>query len=141
MRLPRVRFTVRRLMVAVAVIALLSGGEVARRRWVFCKQRAAGHRSLQNDLITMAVSRERSIQAARGSGRAGDTLPLLWKAMAANDRLRAGHHAAMAGEFQRAASRPWLGIPEERPEPPPIDAGLVMEQILRNQASSPEAGP
>src|SRR4051794_25580835 len=33
MRLPRVRFTVRRMMVAVAVAALALGAEATRRRW------------------------------------------------------------------------------------------------------------
>jgi hypothetical protein len=33
MRIPRVRFTVRRLMFVVAIMALAISGEVTRRRW------------------------------------------------------------------------------------------------------------
>jgi hypothetical protein len=33
MRMPRFRFTVRRMMVAVAIVAVVLGAEVARRRW------------------------------------------------------------------------------------------------------------
>ena len=40
MRFPRVRYTVRRLMVAVAIVALLTWGEQSRRRWVLYRQRS-----------------------------------------------------------------------------------------------------
>ena len=43
MRLPRVRFTVRRMMVAVAVLALPLGAERTWRRCSYCRERAGHH--------------------------------------------------------------------------------------------------
>ena len=43
MRLPGMRFTLRRMMAVVAAIALVSGGEVARRHWSFCMRKVSEH--------------------------------------------------------------------------------------------------
>src|SRR4051812_39729130 len=43
MRLPRVRLTVRTTMIAVAIVALISGGERVHRRWAYSRERATTH--------------------------------------------------------------------------------------------------
>ena len=134
MRPPRVRFTVRLAMVVVALAALLSGAEVARRRWVYCLRKAAPHQKLHNEYAMSATSRENSVRVAQAKGEAGKTLPRFWAMLAADDRLHAAHHAAIAEMYRGAATRPWLAIPLEPPEPPSLDTGRAMEQILQEAA-------
>jgi hypothetical protein len=133
-RPPRLRFTVRLAMVVVALAALLSGAEVARRRWVYCQRKAAPHQELHDQYAMSADARENSVRAARAKGEGGKTLPRFWAMLAADDRLRAAHHAAIAGMYRAAATRPWLAISPEPAEPPSLDTGRAMEQILQEGA-------
>jgi hypothetical protein len=99
--LPRVRFTVRRLMIAVAVLALLLGATAIR-------QRRAHFQSLADYHAVQA----RHIQSSHGSMiRPGGTLvhvPL-------GSPSRAAYHKDMAIKYEHAASRPWMTV---EPDPP-----------------------
>jgi hypothetical protein len=43
MQVPRIQFTIRELMVAVAILAVLLGSQRLRERWSYCQRRAAYH--------------------------------------------------------------------------------------------------
>jgi type II secretory pathway component PulJ len=92
MRLPRVRFTVRRMMVAVTLVAILLAVVIRRRD--YCLRMAA--RYAQEEARTRS-----DLQSARALGPA----------------MLAVHVAAQHGElrrrYQRAASRPWEPLPDD----------------------------
>jgi hypothetical protein len=69
MKLPRVRFTLRRMMMAIALVALLLGVEATRRRWASFQmlakelgQQEAQCRSLAN---TMQWASDRGLASER----------------------------------------------------------------------------
>jgi hypothetical protein len=91
MRLPR--FRLRTLMVAVAVVALVSGGWSMWSRSDRFTRIGWSHQARKNSL-------------AANPPRVGDA-----------DRGREGWHAAMAAKYFRAARSPWLPV-EPDPSPP-----------------------
>jgi hypothetical protein len=97
MSFPRLRFTVRRLMVAVAVVAVLLGAFSLLRRASYCMDRAAWHAAQEARL--------------RDEGRilASDTLLI-----AANlADPRADEHARLSSMYQHVAFRPWESLPDD----------------------------
>jgi hypothetical protein len=96
MRLTRPRFTVRRLMVLVAVISLILGGEVKRKQWAFwsehCREKGRFH--------------EAKAAGARGICiDAFNNPPTL-----ATDEVSARYHDQMAQKWEVAARRPWSSV-------------------------------
>jgi ribosomal protein L28 len=114
MRLPRFRFTVRRLMVAVADLGLLIGAEVTRRRWKHNLLMANYHANeerrmrllLSGGWITETVEAGKS-QKLR-IGRNIEREPVQRRLM---------YHVVMGDRYQRAARRPWLAVTLDPPEP------------------------
>jgi hypothetical protein len=91
MRLPRVRFTVRRMMVAVAISAIAIGAGIwAERMWRYSR-----------DLRGHAVAYRVTEEILRSHG---------------NDR-EAERFALMRGKYDDAAGHPWSGINEDPPGP------------------------
>jgi hypothetical protein len=105
MRLPRVRFTVRRMMVAVAVAALLLIGVVLWRRSEEYRRRAESHDSLLWSELPVAVDE------AASPGRLGGGLSVVGLLR------RAKYHHDMSQKYWRAAARPWLPVAPDPPEP------------------------
>jgi hypothetical protein len=106
MRLPRVRFTVRRLMAAVTVLALvLAVADQLRRRRESFQQRAEVCRQKVSDAY-MAE------QAARTINRF-DYDP---RTTAAYYQL-VEHYDALRVKYERAAARPWWFMGPDPPEP------------------------
>lgn len=91
MRLPRVRFTVRRMMVAVAAIAILCGAMMLAERRVRFGRIAEHHRLNARDYTF--DKEEGMYMADPGS---------YW-------------HKVLHEKYRRAASRPWLSV---EPDPP-----------------------
>ena len=91
MRLPRVRFTVRRLMVAVAVAAIALGWQ---RRWAYCREMAE-HHHIRSYCCVKSPDKD------------------------VNERMerRAGYHARMERKYRIAAWLFLLPIPPDPPEP------------------------
>ena len=89
MRLPRVRFTVRRMMVSVVVISVFA-----------------------------AVVRTWSLSATYNHRCETHYIGML-HADASGDRATAAYHAAMLAKYQHAARYPWLLVPPDPPEPEP----------------------
>src|SRR5689334_12734552 len=131
MRLPRARFGVRALLIAVGVAGLLVGGASLCRTAARRGATAASHRAREATLRATARSRlleeedatrELSSPLARldSSSRPMDlreVLPQLRADRAALD-ARADWHARMAASYERAAARPWLPAGPGLPAPP-----------------------
>jgi hypothetical protein len=106
MRLPRVRFTIRRLMVVVATVALALAIriEITRIRL----------RSLDYQLRAL----DHSLAAMRYDGRPALSCrgPIELPSSVCNPR-RAAYHAAKSRKWAEAAEHAWLPVTPEPPEP------------------------
>jgi hypothetical protein len=103
MRLTRVRFTVRRLMVAVAAAGAMSAAVAAIRA------RSERFRSLAE------YHAARVAMWSRGSeGRYRVWVD--WRGERVS-RAASGWHADLAGKYERAARHPWLSVAPDPPEP------------------------
>jgi hypothetical protein len=94
MRSPRVRFTVRGLMVAVAAAAILIGAETMRRR----SERFRG-----------MAERFGLLERACRLFYWGPDTPV--------DNPKAFYYADLRRKYERAARRPWLPVAPDPPEP------------------------
>src|SRR4051812_5953995 len=115
MRLPRVRFTIRWLMIAVAIVGLVLGGEIIRRRQWAYRTSVAYHASEEGRMLlllgggfthgTDETGKRQRMQIGRNLDRE-------------QVRQRWLHHSVMKDRYQRVARFPWLSI---RSDPPMID--------------------
>ena len=102
MKLPRVRFTVRRMMVAVCVLAVALFTAVMLRRSYEYRERA-----LEN-----ADAEELSLSYAdEGRGENGDPQRV------ARGEQMAAYHRALRIKYERARWYPWLPVAPDPPEP------------------------
>jgi hypothetical protein len=91
MRIPRFRFSVRRMMVAVAIVGTVLGGvAAAERRATYCHQMSRRYRNLVGCGTHFGI-------------------PSL-------DR-KTDHDKAMARKYEDIAWRPWEPLPPGEPEP------------------------
>ena len=124
MPLTRPRFTVRRLMVAVAVAGCLSGAEVTRRRRDNLRSRAECHKlAIERAELEFAPQTQKEWVTNSGrsypSGRhapTDDDPPHIadWRRSQAR---RVAFHEIMHRECERAARYPWLPVPPDPAEP------------------------
>jgi hypothetical protein len=114
MRLPRMRFTVRRLMIAVAFLALFLGG------WVWMERKSARFSDLANwhhSQITcifdgcMGADGEFVYEATSLPQRDGDPPVSLRQ-----QRIDTWHRQ-ISMKYWAAARRPWLPVEPDPPEP------------------------
>src|ERR1700722_2697930 len=114
MRLPRFRFTVRRLMVAMAVLGLLFGAEVTRRRWKHNLLMSNYHANEERRMRLLRIggwiteTDEAGKRQKLRIGRNIESEPVQRRLM---------YHVVMGDRYQRAARRPWLAIAPDSPEP------------------------
>jgi hypothetical protein len=120
MRLPRVRFTVRGLMLAVAVVAIpltimyqlrerrrrfgvIASAEARRAEmWL---QRGGGYFDNRGDAyVSLPEAAKERLQRSRG--------PAKYRAL-----KLALHHWELESKYRGAALRPWLPVPPDPPEP------------------------
>jgi hypothetical protein len=92
MRWPRPRFSVRWLMVAVAVVALASGG------WHLWELRRSHLRTALKHEVLSSLLREGHADIGRDPGRSD-------------------HHEALRNKYERAARHPWLPVEPDPSEP------------------------
>lgn len=109
MRLPRMRFTVRAMMVAVAVVASLAAAAITVER------RATRFRDL-------AARHVRWVEGIGGyhSGHEGDRVHYHdWNGKELTDREAAKYlwHAKLRKKYLDASIRPWLPVAPDPPEP------------------------
>src|ERR687893_39556 len=124
MRLPRVRFTVRRMMVAVAVVALVVWLERWRRRVPYCRQQALRCAAAQRSHLGLAGSHERIAALYRTHPADRQAVvrydieqSVIFTLGAWSERAKAKRAAGRAGAFRRAAMSPWCSIPPEGDDP------------------------
>ena len=105
MRLPRPRFTIRRLMVAVVLIAVFLAPAVRFRGWVDRRRHNLMIVAIQHELEEILID-------SRGPfHRSGDGPPTL------RDPRPAAYHQAMAAKYKWAARHPWLPVWPDPSEP------------------------
>jgi hypothetical protein len=101
MPLPRVRFTVRRMMVAVAIMAL------CLTAWSFWARRDERFLKFAIEAMTHAT-----LARAYETGRPFDS-----RVRAPVDPQKAAYHAALVRKYEYAARYPWLPVLPDPPEP------------------------
>jgi type II secretory pathway pseudopilin PulG len=127
MRLPRVRFTIRRIMIVVAIVALLMGG--MRLLWLrsVYRKAALAHATFENlartlqRMVENEGKDERELEIAFGMKVESESEVVKAK-RAADARVNqktAEYHAAQRQKYERAASRPWVPIAPDSPPPEP----------------------
>ena len=99
MRLPRVRFTVRGLMVAVAAVGLVLGV------YATCRSRSARFHALM-------ISHE-----SRAMELLDEAPPGADAAVRRRFHTRLDWHETMYAKYERAARHPWLTVAPDPPEP------------------------
>ncbi len=134
MRLPRVRLTVRRMMVVVAVVAVALAGGLTYRRWAVYRERAAGHAHAEQlarfllgggiAVIRGADGRVEEVNgpvAVRTSEAGGGLTEFMILPTPGYDAValgrRAAYHARLRRKYERASARPWLPVEPDPPGP------------------------
>src|SRR4051794_8604286 len=109
MRLPRVRFTVRRVMFVVAIVALILGGtaEGVRRRERF-RRKAQEYARTSNDLYLRGFyfGKETTFGPSPAEVRISDEY-----------ERRSIQYQRLSEKYERAARSPWLPVEPDPPEP------------------------
>jgi hypothetical protein len=114
MRLPRM--TMWRWIIVVVVVGLMIGGWVC---WL--KQR-------RDYFLSLAQSHQNEVASSTARGKALQSRFVGTPGMTSEEMIhlqrdynlmldRADHHASLARKYERAASRPWLSIEPDPPEP------------------------
>jgi hypothetical protein len=132
MRLPRLRFTVRRLML---VVALVGAGMWGVKLWRLSREHAGRARSAWASEGFYRLVNERSLKNAIRCEELAARMPyedpirrdwfaVSMQQLALESRedavkwlAKAGHYAASARKYERAARYPWLPVEPEPPEP------------------------
>ena len=122
MRMPRVRFTVRQLMIAAAVVAVLMAAEVWLHRRTAHLKRLSRMQSGEANRWELLLS-ESSVNG-----------PL---ASAILDKVH--WHDARAATYERAARSPWLPVEtgHHAPPVPELSAELAAKYNLRGNPETP----
>jgi hypothetical protein len=102
MKCPRPRFTVRWMMVAVAMVAVLLGGELMRRRRAACLERLAWLAKHEKILAASKPEEEREIASLYLKHG---------KQMGVEEALE--EIARQRRRYEYAASHPWLPVPPD----------------------------
>src|SRR4051794_241748 len=116
MRILRVRFTLRRMMVAVALVALYLGTEAGSGRRDYCRKMAERH-------VELARAGIRNAEEI-ASGKVAGPVELL-----DYNKSMIHTHLDTAQVYRRAALWPWVEIPREKEdvcmavEPPSVPSG------------------
>jgi hypothetical protein len=107
------RITMRRWMIAVAIMAAMLGGERGWRWWDALRQRADYHDGMSR---TLALIREKGEFPYCSLGIEG--IPLVYNSETASTHAAfVLYHARMTRKYRLAMWRPWLPVEPDRPEP------------------------
>jgi hypothetical protein len=110
----RLRMTTRRMMVAVAIVAVLLGTGITWRRWRSFARQAEFH---ANQQVSYLMEASNSWQLATDEARSGREDGVRQFYGEAQDHFkRALHHGNMRKKYEQAMWAPWKQVP---PDPPP----------------------
>ena len=113
MSLPRVRFTMRQMIVIVAVLAVVAGTvEVLRRRRELFDRRA----KMFAQKVGAAIMEEQSYRLSHRENRCESPFYYDNRTSVAYDRL-VEHYDALRRKYEQAAARPWLFVEPDLREP------------------------
>jgi hypothetical protein len=111
MRFPRPRLTVRRLMIAVAVLALLTGVIAMLIQSERHRQRAVYHAKMELETRHLINFYQGDLVLQRGENRADYPAKLVLFT------ARNLYHSEMKRKWEDAAHHPWLSVAPDPPEP------------------------
>src|SRR5262249_28863638 len=133
MRRLRVQFTVRALMAAVAIVAVLTAGVELMRRHAVSQAVATEHAAMQAEFERASRAAEERAKGMellreRGEVEAPPSSPLIdptagattlseVRALSIRYAKQAAHHAQLRRKSERAAARPWLPVTPDLPPP------------------------
>jgi hypothetical protein len=110
MRIPRLRFTLRRLMIAVAIVGFALEGGIIGCRWSEYRSLALRNKeSEQYALIKMAWYRDHGHERCV-TGRMLETVKTAYQA-------DAKYYGFLKLKYEYAMTRPWLPVSPDPPEP------------------------
>jgi hypothetical protein len=118
MRRPRLRFTVRRLMVAVAAIGGASGaylGIMTEGRLAQAYRRRAAEHRMWEEVHRQSGERFRMLWLEAVESK--DPEHEDFRSTAEWDEARRRWHGELMRKYEYAASRPWLPVEPDPPEP------------------------
>jgi hypothetical protein len=132
----RIRLTVFRLMIAVAIAALAIEGELQRRRYLFCQRKAdrsalvvLTHHRMADSHAKVSRLYIKLANDPRQSRRYNEESAAVF-AKASRIELEKARLAANRGEaYRRAAINPWLAIPPDEPEPVGVNLTASRAQV------------
>jgi hypothetical protein len=118
MTLPRVRFTLRRLLIMIALLAVLMAAGLEAARWSRLaqayRQYAVGHAAFR-DLSLGEAEEYRSAYEHVNPADVRSRTELLESE--AGERRLARHYDALDAKYRRAARFPWLPVEADPPQP------------------------
>lgn len=136
MRWPRFRFTLWRLMIAVAIVAFLIGGGIGSARFLRLRAShlsdAAFHARREAEELANVALFDQGRRA--GAANATDRSTLMRER---SSRLRVGYHADLKRKYIRAASRPWEAV---TPDPKDPGEDLLWESMMVSDYEFPDDG-
>ena len=135
MRLIRPRFTVRRLMIGVAIAAILLGGSLRGSR-LWKRSEFFGSRAASHEVAVKRLSRHVFIAEYALKTRTAEFEARMWATQAEFSRKQLAHHRNLARKYRRAAARPWLRVANDPPEPTLADGRVV--EPSRDAAAEPD---
>lgn len=126
--MPRPRFNLRWLMLAVAVVGLACGGEVMRRRADKFTERAAyfareeqmsrwGVEALEEQIADSLMDLESHRKNKSKPKVDLNSWVLFWEARLKARCVIANQKASLRRKYERAARYPWLPVAPDPPEP------------------------
>ena len=117
--MPRPRLTLRRLMIAVAVVAVGLGGIQSWRRWAYCMNLAQAHSlraRLEREMADFPIPGPSDFDPQLVATEEDRRDPAAMAARHHADAPKtAAWHERLANECSHAALRPWLLVPTEPP--------------------------
>src|SRR5437660_1251814 len=112
------RFTVRRMMAWVVVVAFVLGGERARRHWAFCQDMATLHATRGFLLTESNLPKSESVERywREHPGYREGLMLHHWDGSAVT-REKIKYEARMRQKYLRARWQPWRSVPPDPPSP------------------------
>jgi hypothetical protein len=108
MERPRVRFTVRQMMIVVAVVAVLMSSYTIAMRM--------RHLSAYRYMVRYHRQHERTSVIAVRDSLTGQEIAGV-EELDRLTRTKSAYHAAMRRKYERAVAQPWITIPVDPPDP------------------------